>query len=144
MAMHSAGAALGVSPWGMAHDLMFDPDDPTLARIRAIALAFPGAEERISVGHANFATKRVFAWYGMSHKVDGVWQRNPQSVAVLLPHDERLALLERDDTFVPGYIGPSGWIGVFLTDDTDWTEIAELIEESYRQTAPARLIAQLG
>lgn len=128
----------------MAHELMFDPDDPTLARVRAIALALPGAQERVSVGHANFATKRVFAWYGMSHKVDGQWQRNLQSVSVLLPPDERLALIERDDTFVPGYIGPSGWLGILLSDNTDWAEIEELIEESYRQTAPARLVAQLG
>ncbi|HMR47717.1 MAG TPA: MmcQ/YjbR family DNA-binding protein [Arachnia sp.] len=128
----------------MAHELMFDPDDPTLARVRTLALALPGAQERISVGHANFATKRVFAWYGMSHKVDGVWRRNPQSVSVLLPPDERLALIERADVFVPGYIGPSGWLGILLADDTDWTEIEELIEESYRQTAPARLVAQLG
>lgn len=128
----------------MAHEIFFDPDDPVLARVRTIALALPGAQEKISVGHANFHTRKVFAWYGMSHKVDGVWRRNPQSVAVLLPQDERLALIERDDTFIPGYIGPSGWLGVLLTGDTDWTEIAELVEESYRRTAPARLVAQLG
>lgn len=128
----------------MAHEPMFDPDDPYLARIRTIALAFPGAQERVSVGHANFATKRVFAWYGMSHKVDGQWRRNPQSVAVLLPQDERLALREREDVFVPGYIGPSGWLGILLAGHTDWTEVEELIEESYRQTAPVRLVAQLG
>ncbi len=130
--------------WGMAHEHMFDPDDPILARVRAIALALPGAQEKLSVGHPTFFTKKVFVWYGMSNKVEGQWQRNPQSVGVLLPEDERLSLLERDDTFVPGYIGPFGWLCVLLTEDTDWTEIEELIEESYRRTAPAKLVAQLG
>jgi predicted DNA-binding protein (MmcQ/YjbR family) len=62
---------------------------------------------------------------------------------VLLPEDERLSLLGREDVYIPGYIGPFGWIGLRLTDDTDWVEIAELLEESYRNTAPKRLVAQL-
>ena len=127
----------------MAHELAFDPADPILARVRALALAFPGALEKVSVGHATFYTTKVFAWYGMSHKVDGVWHRIPQAVSVLLPEDERLSLLDREDVYIPGYIGPFGWIGLRLTDDTDWVEIAELLEESYRNTAPKRLVAQL-
>ena len=127
----------------MAHELAYDPADPTLARIRRLALAFPGAKEKVSVGHAAFYTTKVFAWYGMSHKVDGEWRRVRQSVSVLLPEDERLSLLGRDDVYIPGYIGPFGWIGLRLADDTDWVEIAELLEESYRNTAPRRLVAQL-
>lgn len=127
----------------MAHEPMFDPQDPYLARVRALALALPGAQEKVSVGRPTFYTKKVFAWYGMSHKVDGQWHRNPLSVSFLLPEDERLALIERDDTFVPGYIGPYGWLSFWLTDATDWQEIAEAMEDSYRQTAPAKLIAQL-
>ena len=41
------------------------------------------------------------------------------------------------------YIGPYGWIGLELDAATDWEEIAELIEESYRQTAGKRLIQEL-
>ena len=127
----------------MAVELNFDPDDPVLARIREIALAFPGAKEKVSVGHATFYTAKVFAWYGMSYKTEGVWHRVHQSVSVLLPEDERLSLLEREDVYIPGYIGPFGWIGLRLTDATDWIEVAELLEESYRNTASARLVAQL-
>lgn len=127
----------------MAHELAFDPADPTLARVRELALGFPGAKEKVSVGHAVFYTTKVFSWYGVSHKVDGQWHRISQSVSVLLPEAERLSLLGREDVFVPGYIGPSGWVGVRITDETDWAEVAELLEESYRNTAPKRLVAQL-
>ena len=122
---------------------MFDESDEVLVRVRAIALALPGAQEKVSVGHPTFYTRKVFAWYGMSHKVSGEWTANPQSVAVLLPEAERASLLDDPRVFVPGYIGPYGWLGLILDDDTDWAEIGELIEESFRGTAPRKLVAQL-
>lgn len=45
--------------------------------------------------------------------------------------------------FVPPYVGPSGWVGVWLDRDTDWKELAGLIGDSWRLTAPRRLIASL-
>lgn len=127
----------------MPHELMVDPKDPTLARVREIALALPGAGEKVSVGHPAFYTTKVFCWYAMSYKVEGEWVRKPRSVSVLLPEAERLALLERESTYVPGYIGPSGWVGVKLDSETDWVEIAELVEESFRTTASRKLIREL-
>jgi YjbR len=35
-------------------------------------------------------------------------------------------------------------IGIQLSDDTDWAEIAELVTESYRLQAPARLARLVG
>ncbi|HEY1321127.1 MAG TPA: MmcQ/YjbR family DNA-binding protein [Streptosporangiaceae bacterium] len=40
-------------------------------------------------------------------------------------------------------MGQSGWIGVRLDRDVDWSEIAELCQDAYRVIAPARLAAQL-
>ena len=37
-----------------------------------------------------------------------------------------------------------GRIGVFLTEDTDWEEIRELVTESYRILAPKKLTALIG
>lgn len=37
----------------------------------------------------------------------------------------------------------SGWLGIDLDDDTDWREIAELIDASFRVTAPRRLSREL-
>jgi hypothetical protein len=45
---------------------------------------------------------------------------------------------------VPAYYGPSGWVGLnFRAAQPDWEEVAELVEDSYRNTAPKRLVAQL-
>lgn len=56
---------------------------------------------------------------------------------------ERAALEQEPRCFVPAYLGPSGWIGVDLDVETDWTEVVELLDASYRLTAPRRLAAQL-
>ena len=52
--------------------------------------------------------------------------------------------LEGDDRFwVPAYLGPSGWLGLDLQPSTDFDEVAELLEESFRATAPSRLVMKL-
>ncbi|XVV17067.1 MmcQ/YjbR family DNA-binding protein [Actinoplanes sp. CA-131856] len=127
----------------MAHPIMFDDADPLLARIRAVALAFPDAAEKISHGHPAFYTTKVFAYYGGSIKVDGEYVTHPHSLIVLTEPGEREALLENPDTYVPAYLGPSGWVGIDLTPRTDWAEIAELLDASYRLTAGKRRVATL-
>ena len=122
---------------------MFDDDDPVLSRVRELAAALPGADEKVSHGRPAFFTKKVFAYYGGSLKVDGAWVQHPQAIIVLPDGDDRVALLEDPRSFVPAYLGPSGWIGVDLDGDVDWTEVAELLDASYRLTAPKSLVAEL-
>jgi hypothetical protein len=71
-------------------------------------------------------------------------------VSVLLDPIEREAMLADERTFVPAYLGPSGWISVGLVpddsgsvDDVDWEEISELLDASYRMTAGPRRVAAL-
>ena len=127
----------------MAHEQMFDDDDPMLARVRAIALAFPEADEKVSHGRPAFFTKKVFCIFGGSLKVDGEWVQHPSSILVQVSEDERHALVQDPRVYVPAYWGPSGWIGLDLDDDTDWAEVEELLEESFRLTAPKRAIKTL-
>ncbi len=122
---------------------MFDDDDPYLARIREIALGFPGAAEKVSHGRPAFFTKKVFAYYGGSLKQEGEWVQHGLSVVLVPESDERPALLQDPRCYVPAYLGPSGWIGVDLDDDTDWTEVTELLDASYRLTAPKRHVDRL-
>jgi predicted DNA-binding protein (MmcQ/YjbR family) len=122
---------------------MFDDKDPYLARVRELAATFPGAAEKVSHGRPAFFTKKVFAYYGGSLKVDGEWVQHEHSLMVQPDPGDRQALLEDDRTYVPAYLGPSGWIGIDLDDSTDWDEMAELLDASYRLTAPKKLIAEL-
>lgn len=123
---------------------MFDRNDPVLREVRNIALGFPGADEKVSHGRPVFFTKKIFAYYGGSvRRGEGDWVEHGRSVLVQLDEDERAAVLGDRRSFVPAYLGPSGWIGVDLGDEPDFGEVAELLDSSYRQTAPARLIKQL-
>lgn len=122
---------------------MFDDDDPFLERVRRLAADLPNTGEKVSHGRPAFFTKKVFAYYGGSLKVDGEWEQHPHSLVIRPDEGERRALLEDGRTYVPAYLGPSGWIGVDLGDATDWIEIAELIDASYRLTASKRDVAEL-
>ena len=122
---------------------MFDDDDPYLERVRILAADLPSAAEKVSHGRPAFFTKKVFAYYGGSRKIDGQWVEHPHSLVVQPDEGDRRALIEDRRVYVPAYLGPSGWIGIDLDDETDWSEIAELLDASYRLTAPARDIAEL-
>ena len=109
-----------------------------LERLRGICLALPEAIEGGGVGDPSFKVgDKIFA---MQHGVDGrpsMWCKAPpgaQSVLVA-SNAERF--------FVPPYVGHHGWVGVRLDVELDWDEIADLVEESYRMTAPKRLRALL-
>lgn len=127
----------------MAHPPRFSDDDPLLAKVREICLALPEAAEKISHGHPNFFTKKVFAVFGGLVKGDHAADTYAQSMLFLPDADEREALLADERFFVPAYYGPSGWLGINLRLDPDWTEVAELAEMSYRNTASKRLVTLL-
>ncbi len=54
-----------------------------LARVRWIALGFPASAEKILHGRPAFYTTKIFAYYGGSVKIDGVWAEHEQSLLVL-------------------------------------------------------------
>jgi len=128
----------------MSHPRRYEQSDPYLTRLREICLALPEAAEKESHGHSNFFTVKVFAVFGGVVKGDHSSTRWSQSVLVLPDLLSREAALSDDRFFVPGYYGPYGWIGLdFRADEVDWAEVADLVEQSYRNTAPARLVRQL-
>lgn len=124
---------------------MFDDDDPVLQRVREIALGFPNADVKVSHGRPAFFTTKVFAYYGGSLKVDGEWVQHGQSIVVLVDEEDRAALSEDPRAYLPAYLAPSGWVGIDLdaVGETDWDEVTELLDASYRLTAPKRSIAEL-
>jgi hypothetical protein len=112
-------------------------DDP-LARLRAICLALPEATEQETWGDPTFRVRaKIFA---MPRQGDGrlsVWCKAPPGAQQMLvgadPHR----------FFVPPYVGHKGWIGIRLDVAVDWEELADFVTDSYRMTAPKRLVASL-
>lgn len=125
----------------MAHPLAVDPAAPHVERVRRLALALPGAQEKTSHGAPAFFTSKVFAYASASERVDGELVRRERALCVLLDADERLALLE-EGAFVPAYLGPSGWVAID-PETLDDARLAELLDASFRVTAPARLVREL-
>jgi predicted DNA-binding protein (MmcQ/YjbR family) len=111
-------------------------EDPR-ERIRAICLALPEAVEATG-GLGGFRVRdKIFAMYWNNHHGDGrvaVWCKAPPGVQAALVAEDS------DGFFAPPYVGPKGWIGVRLDRPVEWERLAEQIEESYRMTAPKRLI----
>lgn len=122
---------------------MFDDGDPLLERVRALALALPGASEKMSHGRPAFFTTKVFTYFSGSQKISDSWVQHPHSIMVKLDPDESRALLTEERCWVPAYLGVSGWVGVDIAENSDWGEIAELMEASFRETAPATLVKHL-
>ncbi len=111
-----------------------------LAAIRAICLAYPEAEEQTTWGHPTFRVRnKIFASAGLSEDDDTL-----VTMAMKVAAGEQRSLLATGHPFfMPRYVGSKGWIGVVVDSSTDWDEIAELVDDSYREIAPKRLIAEL-
>jgi predicted DNA-binding protein (MmcQ/YjbR family) len=123
---------------------MFTDDDPGLAELRAIALAFPGAIEKISHGRPGFFVTKMFAMYGGSTKENGPLTRVEHGVLVKVDDSDRAALQQDHRFFHPAYVGVAGWVGLdFTRAKVDWDEVRELVDASYRLVAPATKIAEL-
>lgn len=142
----------------MPHPIMFGDDDPGLAEVRAIALGFPDAFEKVSWGRPVFCAPKMFAIYGGSVKgsvtgsagnsakggAGSQYTQYPQSVLVKVDDSDRNALQQDRRFFFPAYLGPFGWLGLDLTAAAvDWTEVTELIDASFRMVASKKLIARL-
>jgi hypothetical protein len=123
---------------------MFREDDPGLVQLRTIALSFPEAFEKVSHGRPVFCAPKMFAIYGASTKESGSMRAVPSCVLFKVDDSERAALEADRRVFYPAYLGPYGWLGLdFAVAEVDWTEVAELVDTSFRLVASRKLIEQL-
>jgi len=111
-------------------------------RLRAICLALPEVEERMSHGEPTFFVrgKKSFLMSSDHHHDDrlGFWCAAPAGV------QEELVETEPTRFFRPPYVGGRGWLGVYLdVADIDWDEITAIARDAYRVVAPAKLAALL-
>ncbi|MPZ24339.1 MAG: MmcQ/YjbR family DNA-binding protein [Dehalococcoidia bacterium] len=113
-------------------------DDP-IERLREICLALTEATEKEAWGEPTFRIRdKIFAQVSNNHHDDrvAVWCKAPAGV------QEMLVKGDPTRSFRPPYVGHKGWIGVYLDVEVDWDELADIVEESYRMTAPKRLLAE--
>ncbi|SEN46480.1 MmcQ/YjbR family DNA-binding protein [Nonomuraea pusilla] len=117
------------------------PAADVLERLRALCLALPEVTERLSHGEPTWFVRgrKTFVMFADHHHDDRVafWCAAP-------PRAQQELVAEAPDRFFrPPYVGHRGWLGVRLDTHPDWTEIAELVTDAYRQVAPKTLLQRL-
>lgn len=116
------------------------PPSP-LARLRKLALALPEAHEVEAWETPTFRVRnKLFAMYsGLSNHHGG---HRPSVWVKAAPGNQQLMIAANPGRFFsPPYVGKSGWVGIWLDDTPDWNEVAELLRDSWRMTAPKKLLA---
>lgn len=115
-----------------------------LARLRKACLALPEAQEVEAWGEPTFRIRnKLFAMYAAPNNHHGGGR--PALWCKAAPGNQALMVrAEPDRYFVPPYVGPSGWVGVWLDRSPDWAEVNGLLRDSYRLVAPKKLAALLA
>jgi predicted DNA-binding protein (MmcQ/YjbR family) len=115
-----------------------------IKQIRAICLALPETTEKPFGGHTAPTWRvrdKIFAMSGGEEDngdEQSLWCKAPPGA------QEVLVGSDPESFFVPPYVGHNGWVGVRLDrPGVDWDMVAALVTDSYRMTAPKRLLALL-
>ena len=110
-----------------------------LTRLRKLCLALPEAHEVEAWGEPTFRVRnKLFAMYASSGNHHGagraaVWCKAARTNQALMVE------AEPDRFFVPPYVGPSGWVGVWLDGAVAWDDLEALLGDAYLLVAPKRL-----
>ena len=108
----------------------------TFKQLRAACLALPEVEERETWGDATFRVR---------NKIFAISSPDGDTASIKATLDDQSGLVEMDpETFsVAAYTGRYGWVRVQLRSLSP--ALAErLIRNAWRQTAPKRLLAEVG
>lgn len=104
-----------------------------LERVRLTCTSFAAVEERLSHGEPTwfFKGKRSFAMFADHHHDERV------AVWCAAAPGAQLALIESDPDhyFRPPYVGARGWVGLYLDNDPDWSDVASVLHEAYEFVA---------
>jgi len=104
--------------------------DP-IERLRRICLSLPDATEKIAWGEPTWRVKgKLFAQLDNHH-------HGADRLAVWLPaplgEQESLIFLNAKRFFRPPYVGARGWVGVRIDGRPNWTQVATLVKQAYRE-----------
>jgi predicted DNA-binding protein (MmcQ/YjbR family) len=112
-------------------------------RLRSVCLSFPEAHEVEAWGEPTFRVKnKMFAMYASSDTHHGggrpsVWVKST------LVNQDLLVRWQPARYFVPPYVGPSGWIGIYLDKRPSWKTIADIVRDAYLLILPKKLRAKI-
>jgi predicted DNA-binding protein (MmcQ/YjbR family) len=105
-----------------------------LERVRALCLALPEATETRTFGNPAFQIT------GKSFCVLETY-RGDFSVSIKVGKGAQSQYLKNARFYRTPYVGRYGWVSLRVdAAPLDWEEVRELIEGSYRQIAPKRLV----
>ena len=115
-------------------------NEDAVDRLRAICMSLPAVTEKQSHGAPTWFVKKSFATYADHHHGarHAFWCAAPPGA------QEAMVGSAPDKYFRPPYVGPRGWLGVYLDVPIDWDEIKEILIEAYVAVAPAKLAGLVG
>lgn len=102
-------------------------------------MALPEVTERLSHGEPTWFVRKSFAMFADHHHDDRLafWCAAPPGA------QEAMVASDPKRFFRPPYVGPRGWLGVYLDVDVDWDEVAEIVREAYLVVAPPKVASAL-
>jgi predicted DNA-binding protein (MmcQ/YjbR family) len=114
-------------------------DEDLIEKLRLMCMSYPSAtEDGAGVGAPGFKVRgKIFAMQHRMNERPSLWCKAPPGA------QQHLIASDPATFFAPPYVAQHGWIGVYLDANPDWDWIDKLIEDSYRLTAPKKLIALL-
>ena len=113
-----------------------------LTRLRKICLALPEAHEVEAWGEPTFRVRnKLFAMFASANTHHG--EGRPAVWCKAGPGNQEIMVRGAPERFfVPPYVGPSGWVGIWLDAQVDWKELAGLLRDSYDLVCPKRIRQQ--
>ena len=117
------------------------PIPKQLTRLRKFCLGLPEAHEVRAWGEPTFRVKnKMFAMYAAANNHHGEGRESVWCKAA--PDSQAMMVRVRPDRyFVPPYVGPSGWVGIYLDQRPAWKEIEEVLTDAFMLAAPKRVQA---
>ena len=114
-----------------------------LEKVRTICLALPEAHEVETWGEPTFRVRnKLFAMYAAPNNHHGggrpaLWIKSTHV------NQDLLIQSDSDRFFSPPYVGPSGWVAMYVDKKPDWKVLSEIVHDGYCLTAPKKLAATL-
>jgi len=102
-----------------------------LKQLRKVCLALPGAHEVEAWGAPTFRVRnKLFAMYAAADDHHGggrpgVWVKSTHV------NQDLLLTQQPNRFFKPPYVGPSGWIGIYLDKRPNWKIVGEIIRDGH-------------